>query len=270
MTTKERAVAPRIRNPRHCKRLRAALVTVLVTVPFVSTMAAATAATSEPPPASRPARFSDLSELTPRNVQGLLPLVSRTISLESADRRAPPEDEDAPPQPRSITHRLQVDSSTGVDLRLQRFLESRTHLQLAVEKPEVLALGEAPGEMSYMIETPATAAETAPGALGEHRLRAWDPIERRVVWSVTEALPPSARTLITAGGLVFYGTTDGWLKALDARTGRTLWKYREAGRRLGEPRSYRGIDGHQYIAVHSLPQQAGSGRQTLLIFALAH
>ena len=264
-------MAPSIRNPRHRKRLRAALVAVLVTVPVVSTTAAASASTDGPPPSSRPARFSDLSELTPRNVQGLLPLVSQTVRAQASDHRAlPDDDEDTPRQARSTAHDLQLDSSTGVDLPVQRFLENRAHLQLAVERPEILPLGEAPNEMSYTIEMPATAAETAASAPEPHRLRAWDPIERRVVWSVTEALPPSARTLITAGGLVFYGTTDGWLKALDARTGRTLWKHREVGRSLDEPCSYRGTDGHQYIAVHSLPQQASAGRETLLIFALAH
>jgi alcohol dehydrogenase (cytochrome c) len=87
---------------------------------------------------------------------------------------------------------------------------------------------------------------------------------------VTEPLPITARTLVTAGGLVFYGTSDGWLKALDARTGRTLWTHRAEGRKLEEPFSYRGADGYQYIAVHSLPRDSDEGRQTVLTFALAH
>jgi outer membrane protein assembly factor BamB len=91
---------------------------------------------------------------------------------------------------------------------------------------------------------------------------------------VREPLPISSSTLVTAGGLVFYGTGDGWIKALDARTGRILWKHRADGRRLDQPVSYRGADGHQYIAVRALPRAAGhtpgDGGAAVLLFALAH
>ena len=80
----------------------------------------------------------------------------------------------------------------------------------------------------------------------------------------------SSGMLVTAGGLVFYGTVDGWFKALDARTGRILWKHRVDGKRLDAPMSYRGSDGHQYIAVHALARGPGDGGDTLLLFALAH
>ena len=102
-------------------------------------------------------------------------------------------------------------------------------------------------------------------------MRAWDPIERHVLWSVREALPiSSSGMLVTAGGLIFYGTVDGWLKALDARSGRILWKHRVDGKRPDAPMSYRGPDGHQYIAVRASQRGAGDGRETLLLFALAH
>jgi len=78
--------------------------------------------------------------------------------------------------------------------------------------------------VSYLVSS--GAAEAGPGApparLATTELRAWDPLERRVIWRVREALPISSRTLVTAGGLVFYGTIDGWLKALDASTGRIM------------------------------------------------
>jgi hypothetical protein len=209
-------------------------------------------------------RFSDLTELTPANVQGLLPLVSRTIAASG-------DDQASLLQLRSTERSLQVDSLAGVDLRLQRFLEERVHLRPAIEEPLATNPAGTRGcEISYQIGTPAAAADPIAGAAGKRELRAWDPIGRRVIWSVTEALPTSARTLITAGGLVFYGTSDGWLKALDARTGRTLWTYRAGDRKLEEPFSYRGTDGYQYIAVHSLPRDPTDGRQTVLIFALAH
>jgi glucose dehydrogenase len=54
---------------------------------------------------------------------------------------------------------------------------------------------------------------------------------------------------VTAGGLVFYCSADGWFKALDARSGELLWKRRLASAKHGEPLSYEGGDGHQYVGV---------------------
>ena len=239
-----------------------AVWSALLVLPVVAGTVATPAAASPPQQPAPAARFSDLTELTPANVQGLLPLVSRTIAAKDDDQRSLL-------QQRSTGHGLEVDSLAGVDLRLQRFLDERVHQQPAIAEPRAAQPAAARGrEISYQIGAPDVATDPAAG--GKQELRAWDPIGRRVVWSVTEALPTSARTLITAGGLVFYGTNDGWLKALDARTGRTLWKYRAEGRKLEEPFSYRGTDGYQYIAVHSLPRDPSDGRQTVLIFALAH
>ena len=55
--------------------------------------------------------------------------------------------------------------------------------------------------------------------------------------------------LATAGDVVFYGTMDGWFKAVDARSGKELWKFKTASGIIGQPISYRGPDGRQYIAV---------------------
>jgi hypothetical protein len=258
-------LAPLEGDPPHCSDwLCSALVALLVTMTTVSATLAAPAS-SGPQQRSRPARFSDLAELTPANVHGLLPLVAREFA-----RQVPQQG--SQPRQLSSAHRLQVDSLAGTDLSLQRFLDERVRLHLEIDGPA--RLPSSPGargyEVSYATGPAATAATPAAGAPIERELRAWDPIERRVVWSVTEALPISARTLITAGGLVFYGTSDGWLKALDARTGTTLWTYRAEDRELDEPYSYRGTDGHQYIAVHSQPHAGAPGRETLLSFALAH
>jgi hypothetical protein len=42
---------------------------------------------------------------------------------------------------------------------------------------------------------------------------------------------------------------DGWFKAVDARTGAPLWKFKAGSGIIGQPVSFRGPDGHQYIAV---------------------
>jgi len=78
---------------------------------------------------------------------------------------------------------------------------------------------------------------------------AWDPMRRRAVWEIKEDLPVWSPALATAGGLVFYGTMDGWFKAVDARTGKLLWRFKAGSGIIGQPISYRGPDNRQYIAV---------------------
>jgi PQQ-dependent dehydrogenase (methanol/ethanol family) len=80
---------------------------------------------------------------------------------------------------------------------------------------------------------------------------AWDPVNRRKVFEIKEDLPLWSPALATAGGLVFYGTMDGWFKAVDASNGKLLWQFKTASGIIGQPISYRGPDGHQYIAVPS-------------------
>jgi glucose dehydrogenase len=80
---------------------------------------------------------------------------------------------------------------------------------------------------------------------------AWDPVHARKVWEVKEDLPLWSPALATAGGLVFYGTMDGWFKALDQRDGKLVWQFKTGSGIIGQPISYRGPDGHQYIAVVS-------------------
>jgi len=80
---------------------------------------------------------------------------------------------------------------------------------------------------------------------------AWDPVARRKVFEIKEDLPLWSGALATGGGLVFYGTMDGWFKGIDARTGKLLWRFKTASGIIGQPISYRGPDGRQYIAVPS-------------------
>ena len=80
---------------------------------------------------------------------------------------------------------------------------------------------------------------------------AWDPIAARLVWSIKEDLPVWSGALVTAGDVAFYGTMDGWFKAVDARTGHELWKFKTGSGIIGQPMTYRGPNGHQYVAVLS-------------------
>jgi PQQ-dependent dehydrogenase (methanol/ethanol family) len=78
---------------------------------------------------------------------------------------------------------------------------------------------------------------------------AWDPVQAKTVWSVNENFPVWSGALVTAGDVVFYGTMDGWFKALDARDGRLVWQFKVGSGVIGQPVSYKGPDGKQYVAV---------------------
>jgi lanthanide-dependent methanol dehydrogenase len=78
---------------------------------------------------------------------------------------------------------------------------------------------------------------------------AWDPVHAREVWSLPEMFPVWSGALVTAGDVVFYGTMDGWFKAVDARDGHPLWKIKTESGIIGQPTTFRGPDGQQYVAV---------------------
>jgi lanthanide-dependent methanol dehydrogenase len=109
-------------------------------------------------------------------------------------------------------------------------------------------------EVGYIAGTPYVGADVKmkPGP-GGHRgeFSAWDPVARRKAWRITEHFPVWSGALATAGDLVFYGTMDGWFKAVDAKSGELLWQQRLSSGIIGQPVSYRGPDGRQYVAVLS-------------------
>jgi lanthanide-dependent methanol dehydrogenase len=109
-------------------------------------------------------------------------------------------------------------------------------------------------QASYIAGTPYVGAvvKMKPGP-GGHRgtFTAWDPVAAKKVWSVDEDFPVWSGALVTAGDVVFYGTMDGWFKAVDARTGKVLWQHKTGSGIVGQPVSYRGPDGKQYVAVLS-------------------
>ncbi len=80
---------------------------------------------------------------------------------------------------------------------------------------------------------------------------AWDPLKKTNVWAIHEDLPVWSGALVTAGDLAFYGTMDGWFKAVDAKAGKELWKFKTGSGIIGQPVTYKGPDGKQYVAVLS-------------------
>jgi alcohol dehydrogenase (cytochrome c) len=80
---------------------------------------------------------------------------------------------------------------------------------------------------------------------------AWDPVKSARAWEIKEPYPVWSGVLATGGGVVFYGTLDGWFKAVDAKTGAVLWKFKVGSGVIGNPISFRGPDGKQYVAVYA-------------------
>ena len=108
--------------------------------------------------------------------------------------------------------------------------------------------------VSYIAGTPYIGANApekkGPGGHGGEFI-AWDATTGKKVWGIEEPFPVWGGALATAGGVVFYGTLDGWFKAVDASSGKELWKFKVGSGVVGNPISYLGPDGKQYIAVYS-------------------
>jgi lanthanide-dependent methanol dehydrogenase len=80
---------------------------------------------------------------------------------------------------------------------------------------------------------------------------AWDPVNARPAWQIKENFPVWSGVLATAGDVIFYGTMEGTFKALNAATGELLWQFKTGSGIIGQPVTYRGPDGKQYVAVLS-------------------
>jgi lanthanide-dependent methanol dehydrogenase len=80
---------------------------------------------------------------------------------------------------------------------------------------------------------------------------AWDPVAGKKVWGIKEELSAWGGALSTGGDVVFYGTMEGWLKAVHAKTGDVLWKFKTPSGIIGNPMTYVGPDNKQYVAVLS-------------------
>ncbi|MDE5451610.1 PQQ-dependent dehydrogenase, methanol/ethanol family [Bradyrhizobium sp. CSA112] len=79
---------------------------------------------------------------------------------------------------------------------------------------------------------------------------AWDNKTGKIVWSNKEQFSVWSGALATAGGVVFYGTLEGYLKAVDAKTGKELYKFKTPSGIIGNVTTYE-QGGRQYVAVLS-------------------
>ncbi|GAB4260264.1 MAG: methanol/ethanol family PQQ-dependent dehydrogenase [Methylomicrobium sp.] len=79
---------------------------------------------------------------------------------------------------------------------------------------------------------------------------AWDATTGKMVWSNKEQFSVWSGSLSTAGGVVFYGTLEGYLKAVDAKTGKELYKFKTPSGIIGNVNTWE-YNGKQYVGVLS-------------------
>src|SRR5438105_8345592 len=120
-----------------------------------------------------------------------------------------------------------------------------------------------PFKVSYTAGQPYVGATLSmyppPGETNMGNFIAWDGKTGKIVWSNKEQFSVWSGALATAGGVVFYGTLEGYLKAGDAKTGKELDKVKTPAGIIDNVTTYE-QGGRQYVAVLSgVGGWAGSG-----------
>lgn len=110
-----------------------------------------------------------------------------------------------------------------------------------------------PFEVEYVAGQPYVGSSVAmfPGEGGNMgRFFAWDAREGKIVWDNPERFSVWSGALATETDIVFYGTLEGYLKAVDAHTGRELWRFKPPSGIIGAANTYE-HNGKQYLSVLS-------------------
>jgi PQQ-dependent dehydrogenase (methanol/ethanol family) len=111
-----------------------------------------------------------------------------------------------------------------------------------------------PFKVSYTAGQPYVGATLSmfppPGKTNLGNFIAWDADKGKIVWSKAEPFSVWSGALATAGDVVFYGTLEGYLKAVDIKDGKELYKFKTPSGIIGNVNTYM-HKGKQYIAVLS-------------------
>ena len=111
-----------------------------------------------------------------------------------------------------------------------------------------------PFKVSYTAGQPYVGATLSmyppPGETHMGNFIAWDGKTGKIVWSNKEQFSVWSGALATKGGVVFYGTLEGYLKAVDAKTGKELYKFKTPSGIIGNVMTYE-HGGEQFVAILS-------------------
>jgi PQQ-dependent dehydrogenase (methanol/ethanol family) len=90
----------------------------------------------------------------------------------------------------------------------------------------------------------------ADGTTNLGQFTAYDAKTGKIAWSNKEPFSVWSGSVATAGGIVFYGTLEGYLKAVDAKTGKELYKFKTPSGIIGNVNTW-SYNGKQYVGVLS-------------------
>lgn len=79
---------------------------------------------------------------------------------------------------------------------------------------------------------------------------AWDAAAGKILWSKAERFSVWSGALATAGDIAFYGTLEGYVKAVNIKDGKELWKFKTPSGIIGNVFTYQ-FEGKQYVGVYS-------------------
>ncbi len=104
------------------------------------------------------------------------------------------------------------------------------------------------GATLSMFPAPSASPSQKDGSMGN--FIAWNAGTGKIEWSKPEKFSVWSGALTTKGGLAFYGTLEGYLKAVDAKTGKELWKFKTPSGIIGNVFTYE-HKGKQFVGVYS-------------------
>jgi alcohol dehydrogenase (cytochrome c) len=111
------------------------------------------------------------------------------------------------------------------------------------------AFGEPDYEPGRVYTAPSQAPRPSPTTPLVTGIRALDVATGHALWTFPlTRFASQAGVLATAGNLVFAGSAEGSVIALDADSGVPLWHFRSGAQIIASPISY-AVEGRQYVAI---------------------
>jgi len=87
-----------------------------------------------------------------------------------------------------------------------------------------------------------------PGVTG--KIKKFNVVTGETKWEIPDPYPNWSGTLVTDGGLMFYGSLGGDFRAVDRNSGKVLWSRKLGSGIIGNPITYK-VKGKQYVSVWS-------------------